>query len=471
MGRHEKLNEQRVFKFCFRADRVRSLKREVTIFRVLKERVGHHPNIVGVQDVYFDEPPFYLVMDYGEGKDLPQWIADQGGIEKVPLSTRLEIAAQVADALQAAHAAGVMHRDVKPSNILVTSQPQSSISQPQINVKLTDFGIGQVVSEEVIAGLTSGGFTQSVERSSSSGSGTFLYMAPEVLAGKAALPASDIYSLGVVLYQMLVADFTRPMAPDWAKGVADPVLRQELEACFIGNPRERLANAALLSQGLRSYDARRAALRQKEAVLAVQQRATLRRGLVQKWSVVLLMAALIGLLIFGFRQSRYGNIVITSEPSGAAIFENGQMIGTTPYRANNIRAGKLNYQVELAGYEPYSLTPEVGAKVTTEWTAVLRKIGSPEPASAGLTKSDVRVISPQGAVEVCRAGAKAWNLAEPNLILHVGDRLRTGPNSRVTLRWFDHSVVRIGAETEVHVLGTQKEIKVNSRNATAVIRG
>ena len=71
LGRHQKLKERRVFKFCFRADRVRSLKREMTLFRVLKERVGDHPNIVAFQEVYFDEPPFYMVMDYVEGGDLP----------------------------------------------------------------------------------------------------------------------------------------------------------------------------------------------------------------------------------------------------------------------------------------------------------------------------------------------------------------------------------------------------------------
>src|SRR6058998_1289317 len=72
-ARHEKLDEQRVFKFCFRADRVRSLKREVTLFRLLKERVGQHPNIVGIQEVFFDTPPFYIVMDYSEATDLRAW--------------------------------------------------------------------------------------------------------------------------------------------------------------------------------------------------------------------------------------------------------------------------------------------------------------------------------------------------------------------------------------------------------------
>jgi serine/threonine protein kinase len=118
LGRHEKLKDRRVFKFCFRADRVRSLKREVTLFRVLKDRVGHHPNIVGIQEVFFDEPPFYIVMDYAEATDLRAW-CEKAGFENISVARRLEIVAQVADGLQAAHEAGVIHRDVKPSNILI----------------------------------------------------------------------------------------------------------------------------------------------------------------------------------------------------------------------------------------------------------------------------------------------------------------------------------------------------------------
>jgi len=96
------------------------LKREMTLFRVLKERMGDHPNIVRLLEVYFEEPPFYVVMDHVEGQDLKAWCEQQGGAAKVPLETRLEIVAQIADALQAAHDAGVIHRDVKPGNILVS---------------------------------------------------------------------------------------------------------------------------------------------------------------------------------------------------------------------------------------------------------------------------------------------------------------------------------------------------------------
>jgi serine/threonine protein kinase len=155
-------------------------------------------------------------MDYVEGADLRTWSEERGGVASVPLETRLEIVAQAADGLQAAHEAGIIHRDIKPANILIgnpksevrspkeTRSPKSELRDAQPStlnsqplVKLTDFGIGQVVSEEYLKGITRAGFTQTIlSDSSSSHTGTQLYMAPELLAGKPVSTRSDIYSLG-----------------------------------------------------------------------------------------------------------------------------------------------------------------------------------------------------------------------------------------------------------------------------------
>ena len=308
LGRHEMLKHRRVFKFCFRADRVRSLRREVTLFRLLKERVGDHPNIVGVQEVYFDEPPFYIMMDYAEGLDLRASAESQGGLLNVPLPSRLKVAAQVADALQAAHDAGIIHRDVKPSNVLVSNQrsevrgqmsqgsdqgaevrladstsrshkssPPSPVSprgtcHPPPHVKLTDFGIGQVVSEELLSGLTSMGFTQTmmISPGSSSQSGTQMYMAPELLAGQQASPQSDIYSLGVVLYQLTVGSFSRPLTTDWLVEISDPLIREDLAKCLAGDPKKRFVRAGALAASLRSFAKRQHALDQmRDAIIAL----------------------------------------------------------------------------------------------------------------------------------------------------------------------------------------------------------
>ena len=313
LGRHRKLKDRRVFKFCFRADRIRSLKRELTLFRLLKERIGEHPNIVRLYEVYFDEPPYFLEEDYVEGRDLAHWCQAQGGVSAVPLETRLEIVAQVADALQAAHECGVIHRDVKPGNILVSGQwsvvggqneqADSSLvtRHSSLSVKLTDFGIGQVVSEECLAGVTRAGFTQTLLSSSSSHAGTQLYLAPELLAGEPATTRSDIYSLGVVLYQLLVGAFNRPLTSDWTEEIADPLLRDDLRHCVAGKPAERFVGAGQLAQRLRS-------LPERQTELAARDRAERRAA--QRHRIALLAggAALLLLLLaialgYGFSRA------------------------------------------------------------------------------------------------------------------------------------------------------------------------
>jgi class 3 adenylate cyclase/tetratricopeptide (TPR) repeat protein len=295
LGRDKRLDLKHVFKFCFRADRVRSLKREVTLFRLLRERVGAHPNIVAIEHVCFDQAPFYIVMRHVEGENLVTWCEEKGGIEKVPLAICLEIVAQVADALQAAHDSGVIHRDVKPSNILVGGPGE-------IHVYLTDFGIGQVISEEMLNRFTRSGFTQTVGDDRSD-SGTQLYMAPELFSGKPASIRSDIYALGVVLYQLLVGDFTRPVTTDWAKRITDPLLQEDLENCFAGDPQERFAGAGQLAEQLRRLEERRAAAEKQQALLKERERAAYRRGIIRTAALALVVIGVVsGLAIYAFSQ-------------------------------------------------------------------------------------------------------------------------------------------------------------------------
>jgi len=305
-ARHEKLQANRVFKFCFRADRVRSLKRELTLFRVLKEHIGEHPNIVKLYDLYFDEPPFYLEEEYVSGKDLRSWCAAHGGPDKIPLPVKLEVVAQAAEALQAAHDAGVIHRDVKPGNILIESDAAVEAGPASLRVKLTDFGIGQVVSHEYLSGITEAGFTKTIlAESSSSKTGTQFYLAPELLSGKPASTRSDIYSLGVVLFQFLVGDFSRPLTADWASDINDDLLREDLRQCLAGRPEQRFAGAAQLSENLRQLGTRRDALVRQRALEAARERAAYRRGIVRAAAVAAaVISGLVLLAAYALQQKR-----------------------------------------------------------------------------------------------------------------------------------------------------------------------
>jgi len=302
LAQNPRLNGRRVFKFCFRADRVRTLKRELTLFKVLKEHVGEHPNVVRLYDVYLEEPPYYLEEEFVEGKDLATWCGSQGGVDVIPRETKLNVVAQAADALQAANDSGVIHRDVKPGNILVES---GHAGQRELRTKLTDFGIGQVTSEKVLAGVTRSGLTRTLlADSSSTKTGSQLYMAPELLEGKTASTRSDLYSLGVVLYQLLVSDFGKSLTADWAEDIDEPLLQTDIQGCCAGSPQNRFAGPAQLAQRLRDLPLRRRRRQEHEQEIARKSREAYRRGVIRSMCIAAVIVGLMaGLAIIAVRQS------------------------------------------------------------------------------------------------------------------------------------------------------------------------
>jgi tRNA A-37 threonylcarbamoyl transferase component Bud32 len=137
-----------------------------------------HPNIVSVYDIGRDGSRHYIVMEYVEGRDLKELILESAPF---PIERALTIAIRVCTAVGAAHKAGLIHCDVKPQNILVA---------PDGRVKVTDFGIARALAS---APVVEGGDVW----------GTPDYLSPEQAAGKHLGPPSDVYSIGVVMYEML----------------------------------------------------------------------------------------------------------------------------------------------------------------------------------------------------------------------------------------------------------------------------
>ncbi|HPW55685.1 MAG: protein kinase [Thermoanaerobaculaceae bacterium] len=274
LARHTKTGDRLVFKFCFEAERLRGLKREVTLFRLLKEALGDRPDIARVRDWNFDEQPYFLESEYTAGGSLADWAAGKGGVGSVPLATRLEIVAQAAEALAAAHSVGVLHKDLKPTNILIIEDPNG-----RLQAQLTDFGIGLVTDTSRLAqfGITMG--TTELGGTKSTTSGTPKYMAPELLTGRPATVQADVFALGIVLYQLAAGDLDRPLAPGWERDVGDELLREDIAACVDGMPERRLSSAAELAIRLRSLDRRRAALEADRLSHAQAERSRRRRRL------------------------------------------------------------------------------------------------------------------------------------------------------------------------------------------------
>jgi class 3 adenylate cyclase/predicted esterase len=259
LAHHEGTHAKRVFKFCFQADSLRSLKREVVLLRLLKESLGERPDIAQVIDWEFEHPPYFLETEHSEAGDLVAWAKSRGGVGKLSMETRIDLTAQIADALAAAHGAGVLHKDLKPSNVLINEGVRG---EPR--VCLADFGIGLVTSREAleVPGVTVAGLTEALLSSSiETGAGTRLYMAPEVMEGRMATGLADVYSLGVILYQLAAGDFNRALATGWERDVTDPLIREDIAACVDHDPDKRISGPEELAKRLRSHAERRAAQR------------------------------------------------------------------------------------------------------------------------------------------------------------------------------------------------------------------
>ncbi len=225
------------------ADQLERFRREARAVAQL-----NHPHIVQVIDAGEDDGMPYIVFEYVEGETLKDRIRRFGRLE-VPES--LAYAIEIARALAVAHDRGIVHRDVKPQNVLVDEEGSA---------KVTDFGIARTLDQE---GLTADGRVL----------GTTDYVSPEQALGHAVTGQSDIYSLGIVLFEMLTGDV--PFRGENQVAVAMKHVREELPDVQLRRPEVSSALAAVLDRatakdlGARYPDAH-ALIRDLEDVLAIE---------------------------------------------------------------------------------------------------------------------------------------------------------------------------------------------------------
>jgi hypothetical protein len=223
-----------------------------------------HPNIVPIHRGGEEDGILYLAMRYVPGTNL-RHVIDRGPMD---LARIARIVTDVSDALDAAHALGLVHRDVKPANILVSGQPEHE------HVYLTDFGLTKRLGS--VGALTRAG----------SWVGTPDYVAPEQIQGHTVDCRADIYSLGCVLYEMLTGDVAYPKDTDVAKlwaHVADPPpmpsgARPDLVPAFddvvaratAKDPADRFSTAGDMATAVRRAVAEQEATREREAAQATE---------------------------------------------------------------------------------------------------------------------------------------------------------------------------------------------------------
>lgn len=298
--RHPKTGDQRILKFAVDGEQLTNLKREVTLYRVLRESLGDRPCFVRILDWNFEQAPYWIESEYA-GRSLDSWANSQ--IRDLPREQRLSLLLQIVDAAAAAHEAGVLHKDLKPANILLEDHDNG------VRVRLGDFGSGRVIDADRMDALNITRLGLTVASNDASDSGTPLYIAPEQLAGQAPSARSDLYALGVIGFQLLAGDLKRPMAPGWERAIDDELLIVDLARATDVDPARRFDSVAEFASQLRALDRRREELatNREMAAHAEAERASVaatraRRPWVIAAMLFLALGAAAALLLFAREQ-------------------------------------------------------------------------------------------------------------------------------------------------------------------------
>jgi serine/threonine-protein kinase len=389
IGRHTALNRYVAIKLLRRELATR--KEAVARFFQEADTINrlHHPNIIESIDLVEDVVDgAYVVLELLRGPDLKTRLA-QGTL---PIASVLHIGAQIADALAAVHALGIVHRDLKLENLILIEKD----GQPD-HVKLIDFGIAQIGQQGTSVAL-----------------GTAAYMAPEQAAGRPVDGRADVYALGVLLFEMVTGRHPfpsktdgeyllrhaddKPPRPGKLAPRCPPVLEEVILRCLEKLPEDRYPDAATVAKVLRAVDPR---ARQKRssgklvaAVLAVGavgaggyvafttylQPATKSAAASPTPPRPATPAKVVAAAAPAANPAQPGPVIVdidvVSTPAGAKAYRVGETVplGTTPFTVQLPRSDTpIQIRFELPGYEPKQVEVPIAASMEIDVSLVKQK--------------------------------------------------------------------------------------------------
>jgi DNA-binding winged helix-turn-helix (wHTH) protein len=237
LARHAHLGQARVFKLANDVRQLALLRRELAIHEQLRQALGAREDLVPVLDTQFRAAPFFLECEYG-GSSLERWAAADGAWARMPRAERLDLFLQVAGTVADAHAAGVVHGDIRPAHVLLQQLPG------RCQARLVGFG-GTPARE---------------------------YLPPERLSEQPATAQGDVYALGLLLWQLMCGDLKRPLVTGWRRELDDTLLCEDIEAATEGQVERRLSGAVELVARVSGLEQRRLAQQRAHARVQEEQR-------------------------------------------------------------------------------------------------------------------------------------------------------------------------------------------------------
>lgn len=318
----------RVFRQTRSEAGLRCMKRLIATF----EHLGaSRPGLMGLQpllDWRLTEPPFTVATAWMREGDLYAWSLRDGNNADNARARRLQLFTGLARTVVELHATGVIHGDIRPANLY----PVFAADQEPALLLCVPDGQGESGSAHRGSGPT-----------------PHLHVAPEVIAGEAPTARSDVYALGVLLFQSVVGDYTRPLAPGWEDQVQDPLLREDIALAAHVDPARRLASVQDLAVRVSLLDARHREARERTAL---EEQAALGRRM--RWrarvamTATLVLATLLGISLHQESRLAAARDEALASARTAAHFE-GIATEVTAFLVNDVlgradpysRSGKL----------------------------------------------------------------------------------------------------------------------------------
>jgi hypothetical protein len=283
-----RLDQKVALKFVAPAIESHPAARERLLAEARNARSVAHPNVCRVYDVGEHDGRSFLTMEYIDGEDLASLLRQIG---RLPAAKALEVARQLCHGLSAAHGRGLLHRDLKPANVMIDGRGLA---------KITDFGLAL----EKGSGLLS-----------ADAAGTVAYLAPERFAGRPATVQSDLYALGLVMYEMWTGrppfealtfsewrtahEEVSPVSPSELVNEIDPAVERAILRCLEKDPSRRPASASAVATALPGYDPLAAAVAAGETPSPELVAASGDEGILPRGRAWLGLAICLGLLGLG----------------------------------------------------------------------------------------------------------------------------------------------------------------------------